>query len=133
MPLRHFQRQYQQLLQFDRGRIIGMMEAGWSVIRVARQLDHSDCVVRRRWDQRNREMSFTLRPGSRRSRQTSRCKDCHIVRNACVQPTTSSAAIQAHVTPSLGGPVSSQTITRQKEFDTLKDIWDRGAHYECCP
>ncbi|GFX46397.1 uncharacterized protein TNCV_238591 [Trichonephila clavipes] len=28
-PLRRFRRQYEQLSQFERGRIIGMMEAGW--------------------------------------------------------------------------------------------------------
>ncbi|GFW97444.1 transposable element Tcb1 transposase [Trichonephila clavipes] len=46
MPLRRFQRQYEQLSQFERGRIIGKMEAKWSVRRLARQLGHSDCVVR---------------------------------------------------------------------------------------
>ncbi|GFU05957.1 transposable element Tcb2 transposase [Trichonephila clavipes] len=40
-------------------------------------------------------MSFTRRPGSGRPRQTSRREDRHIVRNACVQPTASSSAIQA--------------------------------------
>ncbi|GFT07517.1 hypothetical protein TNCV_2751891, partial [Trichonephila clavipes] len=30
MPLRRFRRQYEQLSQFERERIIGMMEAGWS-------------------------------------------------------------------------------------------------------
>ncbi|GFX22656.1 transposable element Tcb2 transposase [Trichonephila clavipes] len=53
------------------GRIIGMMEAGWSSRREARQLGHSDCVVRC-WDQRIREMSFTQRPVSGGSQQTSR-------------------------------------------------------------
>ncbi|PRD31719.1 UNVERIFIED_CONTAM: hypothetical protein NCL1_22757 [Trichonephila clavipes] len=48
MPLRHFQRQYEQLSQFEKGRTIGMMEAGWSARRVARHLGRSDCVVRRR-------------------------------------------------------------------------------------
>ncbi|GFX66846.1 HTH_Tnp_Tc3_2 domain-containing protein [Trichonephila clavipes] len=38
-----------------------------------------------------------------------RREDHHIVRNAHVQLTASSAAIQAQVTPSLGVPVSSQT------------------------
>ncbi|GFY03258.1 transposable element Tcb2 transposase [Trichonephila clavipes] len=33
MPLRRFRRQYEQLLQFERWRIIGMMEAGWSARR----------------------------------------------------------------------------------------------------
>ncbi|GFX62478.1 transposable element Tcb2 transposase [Trichonephila clavipes] len=58
-------------------------------------------------------MSFTRRPGSGRPRQTSRRKDHHIVRNARVQPTASSAAIQAQVAPSSGVPVSSRTIRRR--------------------
>ncbi|GFW18377.1 transposable element Tcb2 transposase [Trichonephila clavipes] len=47
MPLPRFRRQYQQLPQFERGRINGIMEAGWSARRVARQLGLSHCVVRR--------------------------------------------------------------------------------------
>ncbi|GFV63773.1 transposable element Tcb2 transposase [Trichonephila clavipes] len=46
-------------------------------------------------------MSFTRRPGSGRPRQTSRQEDRHIIRNARVQPSASSAAIQAQVAPSL--------------------------------
>ncbi|GFX25384.1 transposable element Tcb2 transposase [Trichonephila clavipes] len=76
-------------------RIIGMMEAGWSARRVARQSGHSDCVVRRCWDQWIREMSFTRRPGSGRPPQTSRREGRHIV------------------APSLGTPVSSRTIRRR--------------------
>ncbi|GFW20305.1 transposable element Tcb2 transposase [Trichonephila clavipes] len=90
------------------GEIIGMMEARG----VARQLGRSDYVVRRCWDQWIREMSFTRRTGSGRSQQTSRGEDRHIIRNARVQPIASSAAIQAQVAPSLGAPVSSQTIRR---------------------
>ncbi|GFY29646.1 uncharacterized protein TNCV_1812261 [Trichonephila clavipes] len=55
MPLRHFRRQYEQLSQFERGRIIGMMEAGWLARRVARELGRSDCVVRgcrNQWSER---------------------------------------------------------------------------------
>ncbi|GFV59037.1 transposable element Tcb2 transposase [Trichonephila clavipes] len=55
MPLRRFRRQYEQLSQSERGRIIGMIEAGWSVRQVARQLGRSDCIVRRCWDQGIRE------------------------------------------------------------------------------
>ncbi|GFW06472.1 HTH_Tnp_Tc3_2 domain-containing protein [Trichonephila clavipes] len=58
-------------------------------------------------------MSFPRRPGSRRPRQTSRREDRHIVRNARVQPTASSAAIQAQVPPSLEASVSSQTVRRR--------------------
>ncbi|GFW25539.1 transposable element Tcb1 transposase [Trichonephila clavipes] len=66
MPLRRYRRQYEQLLQFDKGRIIGMMEAAWSAGQVARQLGRSYCVVKRCWDQWMRKMSFTQRPGSGR-------------------------------------------------------------------
>ncbi|GFW09570.1 transposable element Tcb2 transposase [Trichonephila clavipes] len=47
------------------------------------------------WDQWIREISFIRRPGSGRPRQTSHREDHHIVRNARVQSTASSAAIQA--------------------------------------
>ncbi|GFT09404.1 transposable element Tcb2 transposase [Trichonephila clavipes] len=89
------------------------MEAGWSATRVARQLGRSDSVVRRCCDQWIQEMLFTRRPGSGRPRRTSRREDRHIVRNARVQPTASSAAIQAQVAPSLSAPVSSRTIRRR--------------------
>ncbi|GFV99834.1 transposable element Tcb2 transposase [Trichonephila clavipes] len=113
MPLRHFRRQHEQLSQFQRGRIIGMMEAGWSAKRVARQLGLSDYFMRRCWDQWIREMSFTRRPGSGRPRQTSRREDLHIVRNARVQPTASLDAIQAQVSSSFGTLVSSRTIQKR--------------------
>ncbi|GFU75023.1 uncharacterized protein TNCV_3752741 [Trichonephila clavipes] len=106
-----------------------MMEAGCSARRDAHPLGYVDCVVRRCWDQRIREMSFTQRPGSERPRPTSRRQDHHIVRNACVPPTASSAAIQAQVAPSLGAPASSRTIRRH----LAEGIRDRGAHYVCCP
>ncbi|GFW29594.1 transposable element Tcb2 transposase [Trichonephila clavipes] len=116
MPLHRFRKQYEQLSHFEKGRIIGPMEAGWSARRVARQLGHSDCVVRMCWDHLVREMSFTRRPGPGCSRQTSHREDSHIVRNAHVQPTASSAAIQAQVAPSLW---SSQTMRRRLAEENL--------------
>ncbi|GFV19326.1 transposable element Tcb2 transposase [Trichonephila clavipes] len=113
MPLHRFQRQYEQLSQFEKSRIIGMMQTGWSARQVARQLGRSDCVVRRCWHQWIREMSFPPRQVSGRPRQTSRSEEHHIVRNARVQPTTSSVTLQAQVAPSLGAPVSSRTIRRR--------------------
>ncbi|GFW88641.1 HTH_Tnp_Tc3_2 domain-containing protein [Trichonephila clavipes] len=58
-------------------------------------------------------MSFTRRPGSGRFRQTSSREDRPIVRNARVQTTASSAAIQAQVEPLLGAPEFSRTIRRR--------------------
>ncbi|PRD30078.1 UNVERIFIED_CONTAM: hypothetical protein NCL1_27495 [Trichonephila clavipes] len=58
-------------------------------------------------------MSFTRRLGSGRSQQTSRREGRHIVRNSRVEPTASSAAIQAQIAPCLGAPVCSRTIRRR--------------------
>ncbi|GFX24306.1 transposable element Tcb2 transposase [Trichonephila clavipes] len=57
-------------------------------------------------------MSFIRRPVSGCPLQTSSRDDPRIVRNARVQPTASSATIQAQVAPSLETPVSSRTIRR---------------------
>ncbi|GFX44231.1 transposable element Tcb2 transposase [Trichonephila clavipes] len=84
-----------------------MMEAGWSTRRVALQLDHSDCIARRCWDNLIRDMSCKRRPCSEFPRQSSRREDPYIVRNAPVQPTGSMAAIQAQVALSLGATISS--------------------------
>ncbi|GFV18311.1 transposable element Tcb2 transposase [Trichonephila clavipes] len=58
-------------------------------------------------------MSFTRRPSSGRTQDSSRREDGHIVRNARVQPTASSATIQEQVAPSSGVHVSSRTIKRR--------------------
>ncbi|GFU93531.1 uncharacterized protein TNCV_947731 [Trichonephila clavipes] len=81
--------------------MIGMMEAGWSARRVARQLDHSDCVVRKCWDQWIREMSFNG-DHAQDALHRPRRENHHIIRNADVQPNASSVTIQAQVEPSLG-------------------------------
>ncbi|GFX83737.1 HTH_Tnp_Tc3_2 domain-containing protein [Trichonephila clavipes] len=58
-------------------------------------------------------MSFTRIRGSEHPRQASCREHHHIVRNARVQPTASSAAIQEQVAPSLEAPVSSRTMRRR--------------------
>ncbi|GFY14978.1 HTH_Tnp_Tc3_2 domain-containing protein [Trichonephila clavipes] len=51
MPLRRNRWQYEQLTDFDRGRIIGLREAGWSNRRIGHPLGRSDMVVARCWQQ----------------------------------------------------------------------------------
>ncbi|GFX03807.1 hypothetical protein TNCV_2113791 [Trichonephila clavipes] len=46
MPLRRNRRQYEQLTDFDRGRIISLREAGWSNRRIGRHLGRSDIIAR---------------------------------------------------------------------------------------
>ncbi|GFV58677.1 transposable element Tcb2 transposase [Trichonephila clavipes] len=85
MPLHRFRRQYEQLSQSERGRIIGGVGTSGS----------ERCHLHEDLD----------RPVAK--------KDHQIVRKARIQPTVSSATIQAQVAPSLGVPVSSRTMRKR--------------------
>ncbi|GFW13109.1 HTH_38 domain-containing protein [Trichonephila clavipes] len=75
MPLRRNRRQYEQLMDFDRGRIIGLREAGWSNRRIGRHLGRSDMVVARCWQQWITEGRVYRRGGSGRPRNTNDRED----------------------------------------------------------
>ncbi|GFU87862.1 hypothetical protein TNCV_964181 [Trichonephila clavipes] len=55
MSLRRHRRQCEQLPKFKREKIIGMMEAGWSARRVARQVGRFDLTTRMCWDHRGQK------------------------------------------------------------------------------
>ncbi|GFV97125.1 transposable element Tcb2 transposase [Trichonephila clavipes] len=99
MPLRRNRRQYEQLTDFDRGRIIGLREAGWSNRRIGRHLGRSDMVVARCWQQWITEGRVYRRGGSGRPRNTNDREDRAIRRVATSAPTTSLASIQRHLPP----------------------------------
>ncbi|GFW11246.1 transposable element Tcb2 transposase [Trichonephila clavipes] len=75
MPLRRNRWQYEQLTDFDRGRIIGLREAGWSNRRIGRHLGRSDMVVARCWQQWITEGRVYRRGGSGRPRNTNDRED----------------------------------------------------------
>ncbi|GFW29918.1 uncharacterized protein TNCV_4999581 [Trichonephila clavipes] len=87
-----------------------MIEAGWSSRRVARQLGHSDCVVKRCWDQWIQEMKFTRSSDSGRPRKTSRREDLHTIEK-CTR--TANCFVSRH--PGTGNTFipSSRTIRRR--------------------
>ncbi|GFW39787.1 transposable element Tcb2 transposase [Trichonephila clavipes] len=74
MPLRRNRRQYEQLTDFDRGRIIGLREAGWSNRRIGRHLGRSDMVVARCWQSGSQKRVYR-RGGSGRPRNTNDRED----------------------------------------------------------
>ncbi|GFW94058.1 HTH_Tnp_Tc3_2 domain-containing protein [Trichonephila clavipes] len=86
MPLRRNRRQYEQLTDFDRGRIISLREAEGRVYR---------------------------RGGSGRARNTNDREDRAIRRVATSAPTTSLASIQRHLPPSRHPVPSRETIRRR--------------------
>ncbi|GFT79807.1 HTH_Tnp_Tc3_2 domain-containing protein [Trichonephila clavipes] len=113
MPLRRNRRQYEQLTDFDRGRIIGLREAGWSNRRIGRHLGRSDMVVARCWQQWITEGRVYRRRGSGRPRNTNDREDRAIRRVATSAPTTSLASIQRHLPPSRHPVPSRETIRRR--------------------
>ncbi|GFU69332.1 transposable element Tcb1 transposase [Trichonephila clavipes] len=113
MPLRRNRRQYEQLTDFDRGRIISLREAGWSNRRIGRHLGRSDMVVARCWQQWITEGRVYRREGSGRPRNTNDREDRAIRRVATSAPTTSLASIQRHLPPSRHPVPSRETIRRR--------------------
>ncbi|GFT11304.1 transposable element Tcb1 transposase [Trichonephila clavipes] len=98
---------------FDRGRIIGLREAGWSDRRIGRHLGRSDMVVARCWQQWITEGRVYRRGGSGRPRNTNDREDRAIRRVATSAPTTSLASIQRHLPPSRHPVPSRETIRRR--------------------
>ncbi|GFU62238.1 HTH_Tnp_Tc3_2 domain-containing protein [Trichonephila clavipes] len=113
MPLRRNRRQYEQLTDFDRGRIISLREAGWSNRRIGRHLGRSDMVVARCWQQWITEGRVYRHGGSGRPRNTNDREDRAIRRVATSAPTTSLASIQRHLPPSRHPVPSRETIRRR--------------------
>ncbi|GFX08750.1 transposable element Tc1 transposase [Trichonephila clavipes] len=61
--------------QFERGRIIGLKEAGWANRRIARLTGRNDVVIRRCWQEWVDNGRFQRHDGSGRSRATADRKD----------------------------------------------------------
>ncbi|GFV01372.1 transposable element Tc1 transposase [Trichonephila clavipes] len=94
MPLRRNRRQYEQLTDFDRGRIIGLREAGWSNRRIGRHLGRSDMVVARCWQQWITEGRVYRRGGSGRPRNTNDRED-RAIRRVATSGTNNVASIDS--------------------------------------
>ncbi|GFY31143.1 transposable element Tcb1 transposase [Trichonephila clavipes] len=124
MPLRRKRRQYEQLTDFDRGRIISLREAGWSNRRIGRHLGRSDMVVARCWQQWITEGKVYRRGGSGRPRNTNDREDRAIRRVATSALTTSLASIQRHLPPSRHPVPSRETIRRR-----LTEVGLRSRHW----
>ena len=120
MPRRRVRQQFAQLDAFERGRIIGMREAGWTFRRIARHTGRADVTVARCWRQWIEEGTHTRQAGSGRPAVTTRRANRRIVRQARSNPTATIADIQRAVLPSLQHPVSASTIARR--------LHDTGLH-----
>ncbi|GFV66221.1 transposable element Tc1 transposase [Trichonephila clavipes] len=101
-------RHFSLLSEFERDLIIRLKTAGWSMRRVAGQVDHSECAVRNCWEQWTREGTHARKSGSGATRKTTRREDRRIVRQALVDTTVTRSTILADV----GVAIVPQTISR---------------------
>ncbi|GFV33526.1 transposable element Tcb2 transposase [Trichonephila clavipes] len=117
MPDKRARRHYSQLHEFERGLIIGMKTAGWSMRRVAGKVDHRlECAIRNCWEQWTREGIHARKTGSGATRKTKRREDRRIVRQALVDPTVTRSTLRADV----GVAIVPQTISRHLAEANLK-------------
>ncbi|GFX66907.1 uncharacterized protein TNCV_999461 [Trichonephila clavipes] len=116
MPGKRARSHFSQLSDFERGLIIGMKTAGWSMINVAGQVDRSECAVRNCWEQWTREGTYAWKTGYGATRKTTRREDRRIVRQALVDPTVTRSTMRADV----GVAIVPQTISRHLAEANLK-------------
>ncbi|GFW31618.1 transposable element Tc1 transposase [Trichonephila clavipes] len=93
-----------------------MKTAGWSTLRVAGQVNRSQCAVRNCWEQWTREGTHARKTGSVATRKTSRREDRRIVRQELVDPTVTRSTIPADV----GVAIVPQTMSRHLAEANLK-------------
>ncbi|GFX52490.1 transposable element Tcb2 transposase [Trichonephila clavipes] len=110
MPGKRARRHFSQLSEFERGLIIGMKSAGWSMCRVAGQMDRSECAVRNCWGQWTREGTHARKTGSGVTRKTPRREDRGIVRQALVDPTVTRSTIRADVSVAIVPQTTSRHL-----------------------
>ncbi|GFW50354.1 HTH_Tnp_Tc3_2 domain-containing protein [Trichonephila clavipes] len=116
MPGNRARRYFSQLSEFERGLIIGMKTAGWSMRRVAGQVDRSEYAVRNCWEQWTREGTHARKTGSGATRKTTRREHRLIVWQALVDTTVTRSTIRADV----GVAIVPQTISRHLAEANLK-------------
>ncbi|GFU83530.1 HTH_Tnp_Tc3_2 domain-containing protein [Trichonephila clavipes] len=112
MTLRHHRRQYEQMSEFERETIIGIMEAVQSARRVARHLKRLDFIVTEGWGPVDRRDVIYTATRLRTPMEASCREHHHIIRHARVESTASITAVQTHAAPSLRAHVSYQTLAR---------------------
>ena len=106
MPLRRRRSHYQQLTEFERGRVIGLREGGFSFRNIAERLGRNVSTVHDCWQQWSREGATSRRPGSGRPCATTEREDRRIRRMAVAHRTASAAEIRAAV----GTTVTQRTV-----------------------
>ena len=97
MPLRRRRSRYQQLTEFERGRIIGLQEGGFSFRDITERLSRDISTVHGCWEQWSREGTSSRKLDSGRLRGTTEREDHRIRRKVVTHHTASAVNIRSAV------------------------------------
>ena len=101
MPLRRVHTPVEQLQPFERCRIVGQPQVGWTNRRTATHVGYNVSVVCRCYQKWAVEHSHIRRPGSGRPRGTDARQDRRIVRAVVTARTASKEETRAHAAPAV--------------------------------
>ena len=113
MPRQRQRAAFHQLTEFERGRIIGLREGGFSYRAIAARVQRNSSTVMREWKQWTDENRTTRKSGSGRRNVTSACDDRHLVRMVRMDRTASSRELAAHWATATGVALSASSIRRR--------------------
>ncbi|KFM83131.1 Transposable element Tc1 transposase, partial [Stegodyphus mimosarum] len=113
MPRRRKRARFEQLTEFERGRIIGLREAGLSYRAVASRVQRNSSTVMRVWKQWTDECRTTRKSGSGPRNVTSARDDRHLVRMARTDRTASSRQLAALWSIATGVSLCASSIRRR--------------------
>ncbi|KFM68742.1 Transposable element Tc1 transposase, partial [Stegodyphus mimosarum] len=113
MPRRRKRARFEQLTEFERGRIIGLREAGLSYRAVSSRVQRNSSTVMRVWKQWTDECRTTRKSGSGPRNVTSARDDRHLVRMARTDRTASSRQLAALWSIATGVSLCASSIRRR--------------------
>ncbi|GBM36106.1 hypothetical protein AVEN_179102-1 [Araneus ventricosus] len=93
MPLRRRRSHYQLFTEFERGRVVGLREGGFSFRDIAEKLGRNVSTVHDYWRQWSRGGTASRRLGSGLPRSTTEREDCRVRRMTVLLCTASTAEI----------------------------------------
>ncbi|XP_071042100.1 uncharacterized protein [Parasteatoda tepidariorum] len=114
MPLRRKRARFQQLTEFERGRIIDLREAGLSHRTVAARVQRNRSTVMRVWKQLTDECQTTRKSGSGPRNVTSARNDRHLVRMELTDRTAPSRQLAAQWSIATGVSLCASSIRRHQ-------------------
>ena len=110
MPLRRKRAKFEQISEFERGRIVGLREAGLSYRAVAARVQRNSSTIMRVWKQWTDEGRRAWKSGSGPRNVTSARDDRHLVRMAQTDRTASSRQLAAQWSTATGVSLCASSI-----------------------